>query len=54
MIGCKCLPVFSISNQKKGEESKIAERQRESVCVREAEHCGRREIASAIKWTVRE
>jgi hypothetical protein len=38
---------FFISNGKKGEESKIAERQRE------AENCGKREIASAIKWTVR-
>jgi hypothetical protein len=43
----KGLPGFFISNVKKGEESKIAERQRE------AEHCGKREIASAIKWTVR-
>jgi hypothetical protein len=38
---------FFISNGKKGEESKIAERQRE------AENCGKREIASAMKWTVR-
>jgi hypothetical protein len=27
---------------------------RETMCVREAEHCGKRKIASAIKPTVRE
>jgi hypothetical protein len=41
---------FLISNGKKGEESEIAERQRESVC--EAEHCGKRKIASAIKQRI--
>jgi hypothetical protein len=38
---------FFISNGKKGKESKSVERQREHV--REAEHCGERKIASAIK-----
>ncbi len=49
MIGCKGLPGIFISNGKKGKDSKTAERQRESVCVREAEHCRERKIASAIK-----
>ncbi len=47
------MPGFFISNRKKVKESRIAERQRESVCVREAEHCGKRKIAPPIKWTVR-
>ncbi len=34
MMGCKGLLCVFISNRKKGKESKIAERQRESVCVR--------------------
>jgi hypothetical protein len=38
-----------ISNERRGKESKTAERQRESVCVRETEHCWKRGIASAIK-----
>ncbi len=41
---------FFISNGKKGEESEIAERQRESVC--EAEHCGKRKMALAIKQRI--
>ncbi len=35
MIGCKGLPGFFISNEKKGKESKIAERPRESGCERQ-------------------
>ncbi len=42
---------FFKSNGKKGEESEIAEKQRESVC--EAEHCGKRKIASAIKQRIK-
>jgi hypothetical protein len=34
MIGCNGLPGFFISNGKKVEESKIGERQKESVCER--------------------
>ncbi len=41
------MPGIFISNGKKRKARKTAERQRE--CVREAEHCGEREIASAIK-----
>jgi hypothetical protein len=37
-----------------GEESKIAERQRESVCVRETERGRGEEVASVVKWTVGE
>jgi hypothetical protein len=36
-------------NGKKGKESKIAERQRERECAQEADHCGKRKIASVIK-----
>jgi hypothetical protein len=36
MIGYRGLPGFFISNRKKGEESEIAERQRESVCERQS------------------
>jgi hypothetical protein len=36
-----------ISNRDGGEESRIAERQRESVC--EAAHCGKGEMVSVIK-----
>jgi hypothetical protein len=53
-LGAKVYQVFLISNTKKGEESKIVERQRESVCVREAERWGKRKIAQAIKQTMRE
>jgi hypothetical protein len=49
MMMSKGLPGIFISNGKKGKESKTAERQRESVCVRDAEHCGERKIASTIK-----
>ncbi len=38
-----------ISNRDGGEESRIAERQIERECVREAAHCGKGEIASVIK-----
>ncbi len=38
-----------ISNENVGEESKIAERQRERECVREAAHGGEEGIASVIK-----
>jgi hypothetical protein len=48
------LPGFFISNRKKGKESWIEERQRERERGREAEHCGKRKIALAIKLTVRE
>ncbi len=43
----KRLADIFISNGKKGKESKTEERQRE--CVQEAEHCGQRKMASAIK-----
>ncbi len=36
MIGWKGLPGFFKSNRKKGKESWIAERQRESVCERQS------------------
>jgi hypothetical protein len=36
MIGCKGLPRVFISNRKKGKESKIAEKKRESVRVRQS------------------
>jgi hypothetical protein len=36
MIGCKGLPGFFISNGKKGKESKIVERPRESGCERQS------------------
>ncbi len=51
MIGYKGLTGIFISNRKKGEESKTAQRPRERVteCVREAEHCGERKIVLAIK-----
>jgi hypothetical protein len=41
------LPDIFISNGKRGKESKTEERQRESVG--EAERCGERKMASAIK-----
>jgi hypothetical protein len=45
----KGVPGDFISNRKKGKESKTEERQRERERVREAEHCGERKIALAIK-----
>ncbi len=38
-----------ITNRDCGDESRIAERQRESVCVSEAAHCGKGEMALVIK-----
>ena len=38
---------------KEGEREQDS-RETERECVREAEHCGEREIASAIKLTIRE
>jgi hypothetical protein len=49
MMILKGLPGIFISNGKRGEESKTAERQRESMCVQEAEHCRERKRALAIK-----
>ncbi len=43
-----------ISNGKKGKESKIAERQRESVCEMQTIAAGKKKIASSIKQTIRE
>jgi len=43
MIGCKCLPGFYIK-WKEGEKGQDRG-ERESVCVREAECCGKRKIA---------
>ncbi len=43
-----------ISNGDGGEESRIAERQWERECVWEAAPGGKGEIASVIKWAVRE
>jgi hypothetical protein len=48
------LPGLFYIKWKEGKESGIAERPRERVCVREAERCGKRKIASPIKLTVRE
>ncbi len=45
----KSLDSIFISNGDSGEESRIAEGQRESVCVREATHFGKGEMASVIK-----
>ncbi len=38
----------------KWKEGEREQDSRERVCVREAEHCGERNIASAMKYTVRE
>ncbi len=46
MIMCKGLPGIFISNGKKGKESKTAERQRESVCVRGRALQGEEDIVS--------
>jgi hypothetical protein len=44
------LPGFLISNGKKGKESGI---ETERECVREAECCDKRQIASPIKLTIK-
>jgi hypothetical protein len=50
MIGCKGLPGFFCVKQKEGErEQDSGETERECVCVREVEHCGKRKIALALK-----
>ncbi len=50
------MPVFLYQTERRGREqySGETERERECVCVREAEHCGKRKIELAIKQTVRE
>jgi hypothetical protein len=53
VISQKCLPGFFYIKWKEGERMQDSgETEREHLC--EAEHCGKREIASAIKQTVRE
>ncbi len=43
------------TKKKEGErEHNSREIERERVCVREAEHCSKRKVASPIKLTVRE
>jgi hypothetical protein len=50
MIGCKGRPGYFYIKWKEGErEQDSGETERERVCVREAECCSKRKIASAIK-----